>query len=302
MRKPAYAGFFLRKERKMDFKTELMSFRLSHPLKEMDVDGHLFHYLLCGQGESPLTLVYFVGGTGNPLGWYRHVLSMEGKYRVLILDYPMGIDQMEPMTEWIEKLLNRLEISEAVFIGASFGGYIAQLMARRCPEKTKALALYATTALTEEGIADLKKQYRYVGRLLFMMEHMPYGLLKALLMKPSFRRLIPKGDSSQTEYLKGFTQWIYDDYTKEKDLHMTYLMADIVNLKPVKQEDFSDLRGKVLLVLPKADQAFTPKMQKDLQDLFENPTVETLEGGHLATLFRAEEIARRTDRFLTNCI
>ena len=285
----------------MDFKAELLSFRLSHSLEEMNVDGYTFHYLLCGQQESPLTLVYFVGGTGNPLGWYRHVLTMEGKYRVLILDYPMGMDQMAPMTDLIEKLLNQLAVSRAVFIGASFGGYIAQLMARRCPEKTEALVLYATTALTEEGIGDLKKQYRYVGKLLFLMEHLPYGLLKALFMKPSFRRLIPKGNPKETEYLKDFTQWIYDDYTKEKDLHMTYLMADIVNLQPVSAEDFSDLKGKVLLVLPKADQAFTPKMQKDLQNLFLNPTVETLEGGHLATLFRAEEIARRTDSFLETC-
>ena len=285
----------------MDFKAELMSFRLSHPLEEMEVEGHLFHYLFCGQTESPLTLVYFVGGTGNPLGWYRHVLSMEGKYRVLILDYPMGTDKLETLTALIEKLLERLEITKAVFIGASFGGYVAQLMARRCPEKTQALVLYATTALTEEGIADLKKQYRYVGRLLFLMEHLPYGMLKALFMKPSFRRLIPKGDPKEKEYLKGFTQWIYDDYTKEKDLHMTYLMADIINLQPVRPEDFSSLSGKVLLVLPVKDQAFTQKMQKDLQNLFRDPTVETLEGGHLATLLRAEEIARRTDQFLESC-
>ena len=285
----------------MNFKAELLSFRLSHPLQEMDEDGYTFHYLLSGQKESPVTLVYFVGGTGNPMGWYRHVLAMEKKYRILLLDYPMGVDQMDPMTTLIETLLARLEISKAVFIGASFGGYIAQLMARRLPEKTGALVLYATTALTEEGIADLKKQYRYVGKLLWAMEHLPYGALKALFMKPSFRRLIPRDDPRQADYLKGFVQWIYDDYTKEKDLHMTHLMADIVNLRPVKPEDFSELKGRVLLILPKQDRAFTEKMQRDLQELFEDPAVETLEGGHLATLFRAEEIAQRTDYFLENC-
>ena len=285
----------------MNFKSELMSFQLEHPFQEMEIDGHVFHYLYCGREDSSSTLVYFVGGTGNPLGWYRHVLSMEGKHRVLLLDYPMGVDRMEPMTDLIGKLLCALDIQKAVWIGASFGGYIAQLMARKFPQKTEALALYATTALTEEGIGDLKKQYRYVGKLLWLMEHVPYNTLKALTMKPAFRRLIPKGDPRQAEYLKGFVQWIYDDYTKEKDLHMTYLMADIVNLSPVKTEDFRDLSGKVLLILPRTDKAFTPKMQQDLQKLFENPVVETLEGGHLATLFRAEEIALRTDRFLTRC-
>lgn len=285
----------------MNFRAELMSFQLGHPFQEKEIDGHVFHYLYCGREESSCTLVYFVGGTGNPLGWYRHVLSMEGKYRVLLLDYPMGVDRMEPMTDLIGKLLSALHIQKAVWIGASFGGYIAQLMARKYPNMTEALVLYATTALTREGIDDLKKQYRYVGKLLWLMEHVPYNTLKALTMKPAFRRLIPRGDPRQTDYLQGFVKWIYDDYTKEKDLHMTYLMADIVNLIPVTEADFKDLAGRVLLVLPKADKVFTPKMQEDLQKLFSYPPVETLEGGHLATLFRAEEIARRTDRFLSQC-
>ena len=281
----------------MKFQEELEAFEATHPFKTMEISGKVFHYLCCGWEESPCTLVYFVGGTGNPLGWYRHVLSMEGKYRVLLLDYPMGEDRIEPMAELIGKLLDRLEIQKAVLIGASFGGYIAQLVARARPEKTSALVLYATSSLTEKGIGDLKTQYKYVGKLLWCMEHLPYGLLKGT-MKPAMKRMIPKGQGPETEYLEGFVDWIYNDYTREKDLHMTYLMADIVNLTPVKKEDFGYLKGRTLLVLPEKDKAFPEEMQQDLKDLFEDPEIQALEGGHLATLFRAEEFAERTDEFL----
>ena len=282
----------------MTFQEELQTFLAVHPFQEQQIEGHTFRYLLCGYADSPCTLVYFVGGTGNPLGWYGHVQTLEGKYRILLLDYPMGVDEMEPMVRLIGGLLEALEIRKAVFIGASFGGYIAQLVARAYPEITTAMILYATTALTEKGIEDLKKKYQYVGKLLWTMEHVPYGILKSLIMKPSMKRLIPKGNPEQTRYVKDFIQWVYQDYTLEKDLHMTRLMADIVNLEPVKSEDFAYLKGRVMLILPREDKAFTPEMQKDLQALLQYPSTQTIEGGHLATLLRADEIARRTDDFL----
>ena len=199
----------------MKFQEELEAFEASHPFKTMEIDGLVFHYLLCGWEESSCTLVYIVGGTGNPLGWYRHVLAMEGKYRVLLLDYPMGEDRMEPMVKRIGELLDRLEIRKAVLIGASFGGYIAQLAARARPDITSALVLYATSSLTEKGIGDLKKQYRYVGKLLWCMEHLPYGLLK-LAMKPSMMKLVPKDRGEDAAWVREFVQWIYEDYTRER--------------------------------------------------------------------------------------
>ena len=282
----------------MNFEEELEAFQAVHPFKVMDIGGSVFHYLLCGFADSPCTLVYFVGGTGNPLGWYRHVLAMEGKYQVLLLDYPMELGTLSPLIAGIGELLNALKIEKAVFIGASFGGYVAQLMARRYPEKTRAMVLYATTALTEKGIEDLKKQYHYVKIMLWLMEHVPYGMLKALFMKPMLTRMIPKGNDAQAAYLKGFIQWIYRGYTKEADLHMTRLMADIVNLTPVREEDYAYLKDRVFLILPENDKAFTEEMQKDLRKLLQDPETQSVEGGHLATLFRAEEFAQYTDHFL----
>ena len=282
----------------MKFKSDLEAFQVSHPFSVMEIQGCSFHYLLCGREESPCTLVYFVGGTGNPLGWYRHVLAMESKYRILLLDYPMGVDEMEQLTGLIGALIRELDIEKAVWIGASFGGYIAQLMAKKNPEITRAMVLYATTALSEKGIDALKKQYRYMGTLLWLMEHGPYGLLKGAFMKPMLKRLIPREHTDYAAYMKDFIQWIYEGYTRQTDLHMTRLMADIGNLTPVRSEDFDYLKGRVQLILPQNDKAFSPQMQEELMALLRYPDTETMEGGHLATLFRAEEFAARTDAFL----
>ena len=76
----------------MSFLKEVQDFEKSHPYKSCSIDGYTFRYQLRGPEESPWTLVYLVGGTGNPSAWYRHVLIMEKEFRVLLLDYPLGLD------------------------------------------------------------------------------------------------------------------------------------------------------------------------------------------------------------------
>ena len=130
------------------------------------------------------------------------------------------------------------------------------------------------------------------------MEHVPYGILKGIFMKPAMNRLIPREETAQTEYIRDFIQWVYDGYTKETDLHMTRLMADIGNMEPVSQQDYQYLENRVFLILPQKDKAFTEQMQQDLVSLLPLAKVETIPGGHLATLMQAEEFAERTDAFL----
>ena len=137
-----------------------------------------------------------------------------------------------------------------------------------------------------------------MGALLWLIQHVPYGFLKSVALKPAMLKMIPRGDPERTEYLKEFTQWIYEGYTRETDLHMTRLMADIVNLKPVTPGDYAFLQGKILLVLPEGDQAFTEEMQQDLISLLQGAEVKTMPGGHLATLCSAGEFADITDAFL----
>ncbi len=128
--------------------------------------------------------MYLAGGSGNPSGWFRHVLAMEKDYRTLLCDYLLGVDKMESMVHLIAKLVTALQIEKAVWIDAFRGGYAAQLLTKFYPEKTDAQVLYATSCLTKEGIESLKKQYKGMKLVLWALYHLPYGLLKFLLIKP----------------------------------------------------------------------------------------------------------------------
>lgn len=44
-----------------------------------------------------------------------------------------------------------------------------------------------------------------------------------------------------------------DPYKQEKDVHISGLLADLMNQKPVTEADFAVLEGKILLILPDQD-------------------------------------------------
>ena len=80
---------------------------------------------------------------------------------------------------------------------------------------------------------------------------------------------------------------IFKDYPQEKDVHISGLLADFMNQKPVTAADFAALAGKILLILPDQD-FFSGKMQKDLIRLMHDPQISYVSGGHLSTVLKAD--------------
>ncbi len=68
-------------------------------------------------------------------------------------------------------------------------------------------------------------------------------------------------------YIKDIFKFIYRDYTRELDIHMTELLFDLGNQTPCTADEFEYLKERVLLILHENDDSFTPEMQKDLTDL-----------------------------------
>lgn len=283
----------------MGFQEEMQAFERTHTFEKITVQGHTFGCLLCGNEESRYTLVYLVGGAGRPAAWLRHVTAMEKDYRVLVLDYPADVNEVEPLVHLISALLTELNIEKGVFVGASFGGYLAQLLAKYYPEKTQAIALYSTSSLSGEGIAGLRKQYGSYRIILWAIKHLPYDLLKNLLMKTTAKLVSPKDGPEAAAYMKDFFKWLYGGYTREFDIHMTSLIMDIVNITPVTADDFSYLEDRILMILPLEDKAFTEEMQQELMDMMPGARKKRLAGGHTATIYKVDEYVAETREFLT---
>lgn len=90
---------------------------------------------------------------------------------------------------------------------------------------------------------------------------------------------------------------IFKDYKQEKDVHISGLLADLMNQTPVTEADFAALAGKILLILPDQD-FFSREMQADLIRLMHDPQIAYVSGGHLSTVLQTDGYIRTIRSFL----
>ena len=98
---------------------------------------------------------------------------MEKDYQILTFDYPMEINNIEELADFVIKFVGQLKIENPIFIGASLGGFLAQLIMRKYKSTDVAYALYSTSALSVSAIDGLKKQYKSYGFKLKLMKIVP---------------------------------------------------------------------------------------------------------------------------------
>lgn len=90
---------------------------------------------------------------------------------------------------------------------------------------------------------------------------------------------------------------IFKNFQQAKDVHITGLLADLMNQPPVTEADFRALKGRILLILPNQD-FFSGQMQQDLIKLMLDPQIVYVSSGHLGTVLKAGDYVREIEKFL----
>ena len=278
------------------YEEELNEFLSTHRFEDAVIDGANYHYLLCGEGKT--VLVFLVGGMGLSYMYMPYVTALESEYRILTFDYPYEFNTNEELADGISALLRYLDIDSAVMIGSSYGGYVAQVFARRYPEQTKGLCLFSTAGLSEQTVSSLREKYQKMAPvLLWVLKHVSYSWLKPMMIRSCMRHA-ENATEEQLSYMLNMFRFIYRDYTRELDVHMTTLLMDLMYLLPSRPEDFAYLKDRVLLILPENDGSFTPEMQEDLiRMLPDSVIVEGVDSGHISTLLQVDRYVDEIRRF-----
>ena len=275
----------------------LNEFLRTHPYQDVRIAGADYHYLLCGQGDT--VLVFLTGGMGLSCLYMPYIAALEPEFRILTFDYPYEFDDNNRLADGISALLRHLHIASCILIGSSYGGYAAQIFARRHPEQTKGLCLFSTAGLSDKTIASLTAKYKKsVPVLLWILKHVPYSCLKPLMIRACMRHA--ENTSAEVHaYLLEMFRYIYRDYTRKLDVHMTKLLADLLNQTPCTAEEFAYLQDRILLILPENDDSFTPQMQKDLIDMMPGSViVKGIDSGHLSTMLEADRYTEEIRTFV----
>jgi len=146
-----------------------------------DVGGRRLAYSECSPEHPEGTILLLIGFSARRLSWYRQLPVLGTRFRTLTVDY-RDIGDSDPYLEEytladqaddMAALLTALSIDKTHVVGLSMGGFVAQELALRHPEKVDHLVLVATSS----GGAAHVPASEEILKSLFVREHLEVGEL-----------------------------------------------------------------------------------------------------------------------------
>lgn len=279
----------------MLYSEKLERFSAAHPCETVTVDGVRFRFTCSGR-EGGRTLVFLNGGMNTLEMWMDYVEPLAAEYRVLLFDYPRELRTNQELVTGMHAFFRELGIEQPIFVGASDGGMVAQIYVQKYPGETGGLVLISTGGMDAATLKSLKRKYRLAPLMLWYMKHCNYEKLKPTLIKAGMGHLRNES-TEEAAYARNMFETIFKDYPREKDVHISGLLADLMKQTPVTADDFAALAGRILLILPDQD-FFSGRMQQDLIQLMHEPKITYVSGGHLSTVLKADAFIRAIREFL----
>lgn len=290
----------------MDMKKEFAEYNTLAPVKTVTINGGEFSYRYY-RNPNPrvnVTLLVLAGGTGMADGIFALAKSFMDKYSIISFNYPMAYKNNEATADAIYELIRYLKAENVYLWGQSYGGLLAQIIAKRHPDAVKGLILTSTASLSNDikyqGIKRFfemiseekeKKNKRFYGNF-------PMFLLPAI-MGLAFKKHL-KNEPETQKAVKELMKQIKGSMTNEYFVHMDTLLGDLRNhFGTHRKEDFAYLKGRVLIIEPDDDKTFTDDIKDALVDIMTEPVVvRDVKGGHLAVMLRPDETIQIIDEFI----
>lgn len=266
------------------------------------VNGIEIYYEVHGSGE-PLLLIEGLGYSSWM--WYKQVPALSERYKVVIFDNrgagntdkPDSEYSIELMADDAAGLLAALEIESAHVLGVSLGGYIAQELALRHPERVRSLILVSTNS--GPGKPASGKSPIFNGFLKF------WGFLPGMLEISGKASIPPYGVSREESIRHGlslaFTPEYFSSHPDEIERIVGWRLEN-------PQPDYAwrrqlaagisfdcgsrarEINARTLLIGGSQDRIVSPESALELSEKIPNSALVIMPGaGHLLFIERSEE-------------
>lgn len=290
----------------VDMEKEFKYYNEVAPMQNANILGEEFKYRYF-KNPNPVvnvTIVMLAGGTGLGDGFFGFAKYFMDRYSLINFNYPIAFSDNEKTADAIAELIQYLKAENVYLWGQSYGGVLAQIIAKRHPDVVKGLLLSSTASMSNdiqfEGMQCLvrmcneEKEQKNIKTY----KRFPMSLLPAL-MNLAFKKHL-KGNSDAQKAIKQLMKILKPDMTKEYFCHMTHLLGDLRNyLGTHCKEDFEYLRGHVLIIEPDDDKTFTDDIKDTLVRIMPEPeVVRDIPGGHLATMFDIDGFMKIMNDFM----
>jgi pimeloyl-ACP methyl ester carboxylesterase len=150
----------------------LQEFNHLTPLREVDIGGVRWRYRALGEGSGVLILP---GAIGDGELSFHLMMQLAQHHRVIAPSYP-SVPTMRGLSNALAGLLDYEGIEVADLIGGSYGGLVAQVMARTHPSRVRSMVLSHT------GVPRLARA-RTNERVIHLLRVLPMPVVRWLLRR-----------------------------------------------------------------------------------------------------------------------
>jgi 3-oxoadipate enol-lactonase len=274
-----------------DLLQQFMRFREEHTLQKLELNGTTWEYLTSGD-PSGHALLLLPGALSYAESAWRTITMLEnGKYHLLVPNYPAEINSMSGLADGIAAILIRQGTTSVYTVGGSYGGMLAQVFVHRHPKLVKRLVLSHT-------YPPVSTRARSVEPALRLFRLLPMFLVKKMLRDRMIGILPSKPSPELLLIAAQIRETVNTRLTRQAAINTFLRMIDF-DQQTFIQSDLSDWQGKALIMLAEDDPTTPESLRKQLLDLYPEATLHLFKGsGHATAILESEEYIRLIEAFL----
>lgn len=259
----------------------LRSFRQANPPQQLQIDGATWEYVAIGQGQEAVLFLH--GMTGAYDIWWQQVDSLKGQYRIITVTYP-PVKSLEELEKGVLAILQAEGVREFNVVGTSLGGYFAQYLIAKHPEKIQR-AVLSNTFPPNNLLAE---KNRTLGTIL---PYLPEWLVLSVL-RDNFQKIIYPTSGNDQLTLAFLNEIGYGRMNKAQLVGRYYCV--------IEKFAVSTPTMPVMIIESDNDPLVERTLREQLKATYPNATVNTFSGaGHFPYINRAQEYTKLLLDFLS---
>lgn len=259
----------------------LQSFRQANPPQRLQVDGATWEYISIGQDQE--TVLFLHGMTGAYDIWWQQIEALKGQYRIISVTYP-PLQSLGELETGVLAILEKEGVREFNLVGTSLGGYFAQYLIARHPEKVQR-AVLSNTFPPNDLIAE---KNRTLGMIL---PYLPEWLVLSVF-RSNFQQTIYPTSGNDELTLAFLNEIGYGRMSKAQLVGRYYCVIEKFTAPTSTMP--------VMIIESDNDPLVELTLREQLKVTYPNATVYTFAGaGHFPYLNRAQEYTRLLLDFLS---